>query len=495
MNAKKQTLRCMLSTAALVASVFAAVPASAAPPTCRGVEATIVGTSGPDTLIGTDDDDVIVALGGHDRIQSRGGYDLVCAGEGDDVIDAGASHDSVYAEGGDDVAYGGPYPDGLRGGAGNDRLYGGAGYDTLRGDDGRDRLFGGALYDQLHGNAGVDHLDGGGASDYLDGGGDADVLYGRDGNDRLFGAFGPDRLYGGGGSDELNPGRGRGVVHGGPAGDRLNFETLDRAVDLDLLRGDVLTRDGRIALVDVEHARGTGYRDVMKGDASANTFYTSTRGRGSRVDGRGGNDELTADTAVGGAGDDHLYGHRLIGDAGNDVLRLGFYFTPPDGGFAAGGDGDDRISVYGGCSEGCAENVRAAGGPGVDRLSVWWYSGAAGEDPFRFDLPAGTVTQADSGFALRIFNLEEIVGTDIDDVIIGTDGPEYLMGGPGDDVIEGRGGDDVLAAGTRAHDGGMDTISAGAGRDLCYSSSPPQETGPVDEISGCERMEQVSGVL
>ncbi|HSE82541.1 MAG TPA: hypothetical protein VLA87_12770, partial [Gaiellaceae bacterium] len=55
-----------------------------AAPTCNGIAATIVGTSGDDRIVGTDGSDVIVARGGDDVVWARGDNDLVCGGGGND---------------------------------------------------------------------------------------------------------------------------------------------------------------------------------------------------------------------------------------------------------------------------------------------------------------------------------------------------------------------------------------------------------------------------
>ena len=88
--------------------------------TCGGKTATIVGTSGNDTLAGLDAADVIVGLGGNDVIRGGRENDIIC------------------------------------GGAGRDRLRGGAGRDRLKGGPGRDLLNGGSGFDRCNGGPGVD---------------------------------------------------------------------------------------------------------------------------------------------------------------------------------------------------------------------------------------------------------------------------------------------------------------------------------------------------
>ena len=74
------------------------------PVLCGDVEATIVGTNGPDKLKGTNDSDVIAALDGDDVINASGGDDLVCGGLGNDKIDAGTGNDFAFG----DVSFGAP---------------------------------------------------------------------------------------------------------------------------------------------------------------------------------------------------------------------------------------------------------------------------------------------------------------------------------------------------------------------------------------------------
>ena len=111
----------------------APAPPAPAVPTCRGQEATIVGTNGRDVLRGTNGPDVIVGLGGDDVIDARGGDDVVCGGPGNDVVQGGYGDDRVYGQSGNDVINGGPGDDRISGGAGRDVMAGGGGHDYIDG--------------------------------------------------------------------------------------------------------------------------------------------------------------------------------------------------------------------------------------------------------------------------------------------------------------------------------------------------------------------------
>jgi len=129
------TRRAAVVVVTLAASlVVPASPALAAPPTCAGASATIVGTDGADLLVGTPGPDVIVGLGGNDYIAGGGGADLICGGPGRDNLSGG---------GGDDLLNGGAGRDRLAGNVGDDLLLGGAGRDVLRSGSGVDRSSGG----------------------------------------------------------------------------------------------------------------------------------------------------------------------------------------------------------------------------------------------------------------------------------------------------------------------------------------------------------------
>lgn len=154
------------------------------------------------------------------------------------------------------------------------------------------------------------------------------------------------------------------------------------------------------------------------------------------INGTEKNDKLRGtavdDTINGLGGDDNLYG-----EDGNDTLN--------------GGDGNDYLT----------------GGVGVDT-----FNGGSGIDTVYFsDEIAPVEVDLSKGIAIQIIangtqiaetlnSIEQITGTDFDDLIIGDDRINTLSGGDGDDTIKGRGGGDRLVGGK-----GNDTLQGGAGND------------------------------
>jgi Ca2+-binding RTX toxin-like protein len=113
------------------------------PSVCHRLQATILGTSGPDALDGTSGPDVIMGLAGGDTIDGHGGGDLVCAGAGADDVHGGGGKDVLYGEDGGDTLSGDGKRDKIHGGPGNDVLFGGKGNDVLDGGSGTNELSGG----------------------------------------------------------------------------------------------------------------------------------------------------------------------------------------------------------------------------------------------------------------------------------------------------------------------------------------------------------------
>jgi len=165
---------------------------------CQGVEATIVGTDGPDVLKGTAGKDVIAGLGGADKIYGyqgddilcgNGGWDKIYPGKGNDQVDGGpGSRDLVnYANAKRGVVVS------LRSGKGT-----GQGVDTI---EKIESIIGSRFGDKLTGNSRSNRLTGGKGADSLFGRGGRDLMWGNAGRDNLVGGLGTDVARGGSGAD------------------------------------------------------------------------------------------------------------------------------------------------------------------------------------------------------------------------------------------------------------------------------------------------------
>ena len=169
------------------------------PPTaiCNGLEATITGTSGNDTLQGTPGVDVIAALQGDDIVRGLGGDDIICGGKGDDQIFGGQGFDVLFGAQGDDLLVAADHIDGDSDTKGS-RMFGGAGDDSIHGTDRWDRMQGGPGNDRLYGYQGRDWIRGGAGRDQIYGGRNIDDVHGGNGNDTIF-VWGQDKIRGGAG--------------------------------------------------------------------------------------------------------------------------------------------------------------------------------------------------------------------------------------------------------------------------------------------------------
>ncbi|MGV8951881.1 MAG: M10 family metallopeptidase C-terminal domain-containing protein [Cypionkella sp.] len=376
--------------------------------------------------------------------------------------------------------------------AGNDTLLGGRGTDTLSGGDGDDFLRGGAGNDTLIGGAGVDTADYGGATGGVvasltagsasndgDGGSDGlsgienligsafgDQLTGSGGNNSLSGGAGADTLLGLAGDDIIAGGAGNDVLDGGSGIDLLDYSGAASGVRAQLNTGTASNDGdgGSDTISGFEHLTGSAFNDLLVGDGGANII-------------RGG---LGSDVIIAGAGNDTIYGgsglgNELYGGAGDDLFILEANDTVVE--FA--GEGVDTVEVkigvynlganlerlvYTGTGSfigtGNSANNTLIGGAGDDVLR-----GRGGND----DLIGGSgtdtadYTQATSAILVRLDSLitlndgeggqdyltsiENITGSQFNDVVVGNGGNNVIRGGLGSDVLLGGAGDDIIMGG------------------------------------------------
>ena len=212
----------------------------------------------------------------------------------------------------------------------------------------------------------------------------------------------------------------------------MNLNTLDSS----LIYGQIYRQQYYSTI------QGSDASNLLNGDNNANAIYGN--GGNDTLNGLGGNDLLDGgignDTMDGGTGND-----KLFGGAGNDTMY--------------GGDGNDYF----------------VGGDGYDKMF-----GGDGHDTVDYSSSTGAVYIQMNGSTFggndQVSGIEDLIGSNFDDVIDGNDdanmikggaGNDNIWGGAGNDTIYGGEGDDVLFGGTGANiiDGGAgnDHIHAGAG--------------------------------
>ena len=407
--------------------------------------AIIIGTSGDDTLVGTADPDQIFGLDGNDSLFGLDGNDELTGGDGHDFLRGGDGNDSLDGGDGDDF---------LRGDLGDDKLHGGAGFDRVTYAIG---AVGGVTVDlnlqgvaQDTGSAGFDalleieHLTGTRFDDVLTGdSGDNWLWGGSDGS----GVTGNDIISAGAGNDLVEIGTGNHSLDGGSGIDTLSLFgnasdiTADGVTFSLLLQGAAQdTEQGLMNATGFENLSGSIYDDQLIGDGGDNV-----------IAGDLGDDQL-----VGGAGNDMLYGDGriLVDDHGlggsgpittfADIAAT-FALAPGDD-VLDGGDGDDTLHGGGGSDTASYASQTA-------EVTVSLLDGAA----FK---AAGTDT---------LISIENVLGSDFNDVILGDNGDNMLSGGDGHDFMRGLAGNDTIIGGDEDDylDGGLgdDILDGGAGWD------------------------------
>lgn len=429
-------MRRALVLASVVAALLVAVPhpiiASAGPdqaaPTCLGVEATIVGTAGPDSITGTSDADVIAALGGADSVRGGGGQDIICAGRGSDEV---RGHGDLVGGAGDDE---------LQGSYLVDRFYGGRGDDIMRGgpvlegggyqpDEVRFTLAArGVIADLAKGTVsgeGTDELHG------------IEDVYGSPHADVLIGTGGT-RFVTGGGDDS--------VIGAEGTYDQLDFRPAPNGVQVDLGSGRA-SGWGNLTITGIDNINGSYHDDRLIGDDRRNEIV-GDRGT-DHLQGSAGRDLLfeacncgglgpvepedfrTDGSVLGGPGKDWLFGthgdNTLGGGPGKDLL---FGLLGDD--IIAGGEGGLDVAHFGGSYDRYYTSEPIVFG-------TWLLDHAVS-----VDLTAGTAQGQGSD---KLHGIEGALGSDRDDTLVGDPMANRLWGLGGNDTLKGEGGDDVLNGG------------------------------------------------
>ena len=241
-------------------------------------------------------------------------------------------------------------------------------------------------------------------------------------------------------------------LDGGDGADTLDFTGKTGSVVLDLsaaLATDVY--GDRTTIEGFEHVVGGGEADTITGSRYNNI-----------LDGGAG-----GDTLVGGGGND-----RLLGGGGGDTLQGG-----AGNDFIDGGEGEGDTVSYEGENTGVRVILRD--------------DNAAGNPVF------ATFVRTRSRELDRIRNVENIKGSEGNDVLVGDSAANRLEGLGGDDIINGVGGADELLGGAgndqirfstsvkpEGGDFAVDVVDGGAGEDTADFSRAFFRDGGVRDIYG-----------
>ncbi|MBK8816585.1 MAG: VCBS repeat-containing protein [Methylococcaceae bacterium] len=336
-------------------------------------------TNGDDTLIGTSGDDRFIGLAGNDVINGLQGNDVLIGDLGNDVLDGGADRDW-------------------------------ASYSTATGPVSVNL---GIVGPQDTENAGLDTLI---SIENLIGSNFDDILIGNDSDNVLIGGLGNDILIGGGGIDTAS------------------FSTSKAAVQVSLA---ITSQQNTIAagvdtLRNIENLIGSRFNDTLAGNAGANSLIG---GLGNdNLDGKDGSDTASYRTATAGVTVNlATTGQQNTVNAGLDTLSNienleGSHFDDILNGNASdnsliGGLGNDIL-------EGDQGNDFLDGGLGIDAAS--YVSSSAG-----VTVNLGIAGQQNTfGAGVdTLKNIENLIGSHLNDTLIGTSAANSLIGGLGDDVL------------------------------------------------------------
>ncbi|WP_339865428.1 calcium-binding protein [Paremcibacter congregatus] len=221
---------------------------------------------------------------------------------------------------------------------------------------------------------------------------------------------------------------------------------------------------------------GGQYTDVIYGEAGADIIYGNYGS--DKLYGGQGNDEIhgggTSDYIYGGDGNDIIYGDShvdyLYGDEGNDILNGGSSYD-----FLFGGAGDDILNgdigddyFYGDIG---ADTID--GGSGFHDKMIYILSTSGVSVNLVSNINTGGDADGDT-----LINVEDIEGSNFNDVIIGDSNNNKLNGKGGVDILSGGDGDDILFA-FEVDGSHEDHFDGGAGFDILELVGKSMTTYPL----------------
>ncbi|HEX7058977.1 MAG TPA: calcium-binding protein [Solirubrobacterales bacterium] len=534
----------LLSLAALPAAASAAPTCAEGPET---VGDTIIGTPCDDTIRMPRSVTTAYGEGGNDTIFGQRGNDRLFGGFGDDRLYGGIGDDQLRGGGGNDLLSGGFGADSILDGEdGNDLVRGdatiddiqntGDGFDTLSYATGVTPGFfdrtgisdydglptgreGRGAYIDLGGGLGDNGLApaGGGVDLDIDGEGFERVI-GTPFSDFIVGTAGDEEIYGGGGADVILGGGGADLAFGGAEGDycdattssECEFGGTDKEVDprdpATVSAGEMAPQsNGAPAL----YLTGSDGNDALVAAYSQESDETVLIANGVEVGafpdppdsvvlaGLAGEDTVSATgfpptTSVIVLGNDGA--DELTGDATEDAVVDG-----PGDDFVNAAAGDDAVpnneggdELHAGPGEDLFVSDAVCEGDmldgGADRDNANWANFDSG---IVIDMAAGRAglvgpggeTQCPGGALTTLSAIEDVEGSNLDDVLLGDGGANQLLGRFGDDSYFAAAGDDLILA--NSGDGDV-AIDCGEGFDTALVDHPQYgDPTPVD----CESVE------
>lgn len=416
------------------------------------------------TLIGSaETESSLTATGG-------AGADVLTGGNANDLLEGGAAADKLTGGGGIDTAsYAGSAAgvtvdlalltaqtstgdasgdilsaiENLRGSDHDDKLTGNSGANVLTGGLGADTLIGGAGIDlasytgsvagvtvdltldnvaqvsagEASGDklaADIEGIIGSTFADLLTGDDNANTIDGNVGSDTIAAGAGVDTLLGSAGDDFF-------LLQGNlTAADKIDggadTDTLSLTASAAYSSGITFGATTLVNVEEIDLADGNKYRLTLNDANNSDGLFVD----GSQLTGTnslylsGASEKLAGLTAIGGAAAD-----TLIGGSGSDIFEGG-----AGADILTGGEGSDTVTYFG-------------SGAGV-----------------KIDLNL-TTAQVSTGDASgdKLSGIENVFGSDFDDILTGDAKANWLDGGIGDDILKGGAGADMLIGGV-----GTDTV-------------------------------------
>jgi len=279
---------------------------------------------------------------------------------------------------------------------------------------------------------------------------------------RVLGSAEGDILRGDSGNNFLDGGAGDDSLDGGSGIDTAGYNGSSSAVTVNLATGTGTGGDAQgDTLTNIENLTGSAFNDVLVGDAGDNILEGGAGADnidgGSGIDTAGYNGSSSAvtvylarSTGTGGdaQGDTLANIENLTGSDFDDVLVGG-----TGNNTLSGGNGDDYLLDLSGGDDaffGEGGNDTLQGSGGADS-----YDGGTGIDEVRYNNSGSAVNvNLNTGVAFGgdavgdTFNsVENLVGSQFNDILTGDDGVNRLEGFLGDDTLQGGLGADILWGG------------------------------------------------